>query len=57
MNKTLSIFMGLAITAIIIVALVFNRGGDTMRTETDKYESHIESNVDKVIQNEMTSTP
>lgn len=57
MKTSLAIFMVLAFTAIIIVALVFNLGGDTMNGEANKYQKHIEDNMDTVIQSEMTSTP
>ncbi len=53
MKETLAVFMGIAITAIVIVALVFNKGTDTMQGETDKYQTHIEDNMDTLIQNEM----
>lgn len=57
MKTVLSLFLGTAFLVICIVAFVWNMGGETMRTETQKYETHLESNLNDVIRAEMTTSP
>lgn len=42
MNKALATFMGLAATAVIIVALIFVNGFDLLHSEADYYGTKIE---------------
>lgn len=43
MEQSISKFMGIAITAIVIIALIFSVGADMVETEVGTYKTSIES--------------
>lgn len=45
--------MSLAITAVIISALIFGAAMLTLKDESTKYKEHIHENLDEFIQSEM----
>lgn len=53
MNMTLEKFMGLAITAAIIAALIFGLASTTLKGQATKQKDHLETNMNEVIRSEM----
>ncbi len=45
MKEVLAIFMGIAITAIIIVALVFGQGTNTIKSEANEYNKNVTDQI------------
>ncbi|MDX1805859.1 MAG: hypothetical protein R3267_02380 [Paenisporosarcina sp.] len=54
MNETLAKFMGLAVTALVIGGLVFGSLFLVIKNESSEYETHMNDNMNDVIQSEMT---
>jgi len=50
MNTTIAKFMGLAITVIIIASLIFISMVNTLSSESEKYSTHIDDNMNEFIQ-------
>jgi succinate dehydrogenase hydrophobic anchor subunit len=48
MQKSLSTFMGIAVTAVVIVTLLFVLGVNTMKTETADYNTTVTNSSTKL---------
>lgn len=53
MDMTLQKFMGLAITAVIIGALIFGAASMTLKGQATKHKDHLQTNMNEVIRSEM----
>lgn len=53
MNMALSTFMKIAITAIVIGALIFGLMIGTLKEESKEYKNHMKDNMNEVIKSEL----
>jgi F0F1-type ATP synthase membrane subunit b/b' len=51
MNTTLTTFMKMAITVVVISALLFIVAYKMLDEESDEYKTHIEENVNEALKN------
>lgn len=55
MKQVLGLFLSVAFLVIMIVAFIWELGGETLNQETGKYEEHIDDNMSELIQSHMSN--